>query len=527
MRRGLLPLFLLGCSTRAEPLASTPAGAPADEPVAPPTGVAAAAPAPEPPRPAPAPKKDDGPRVFAKSRFTWVHRTPDERSGWIGYLYLGGSVRVKGATLDAAKVGVGKSCTWYAVEPAGYVCAGGLEATTDPTDPGYREALANAPDLESPWPFQYAESIGAPRYDALPTRERQLAKEPGLAEHLALAERLAKVADRPVGVTFPPLNPKFGAKGEEAVEGVDFTKTGRALPLFGPVPRYAREARDKAIQGSTVAYQRTFEDADGRTWAQTSDHWFVPRDKLRPYPRSPFQGVELGEREQLPLAFFRLAERPKYQRSGDAFTATGATWPRLAHVGLTGKSATVGGVEYLETKEPGVWVAAKDAVVPKASAPPSEALLDPKRGRGTWIEVSTLGGWMIAYERDKPVFTTLVSAGRGGLPTKGVSPRKTASTPLGLFPIGGKFRTATMTSTTNTALVHTEVNFVQNFSGPFALHGAYWHDEFGNLRSAGCLNLSPLDAKRMYEWTEPKVPEGWYGIRSSALGEPTVMLVHK
>ena len=85
-----------------------------------------------------------------------------------------------------------------------------------------------------------------------------------------------------------------------------------------------------------------------------------------------------------------------------------------------------------------------------------------------------------------------------------------------------------MTSTTNDALVHTEVNWVQNFHGPFALHGVYWHDRFGELRSAGCLNLSPKDAKRIYDWTDPKVPADWYGARAFGKeGESTMMLVHR
>lgn len=32
------------------------------------------------------------------------------------------------------------------------------------------------------------------------------------------------------------------------------------------------------------------------------------------------------------------------------------------------------------------------------------------------------------------------------------------------------------------------------------IHGAYWHDSFGSRYSHGCVNLSPADAKRLYEW---------------------------
>lgn len=34
------------------------------------------------------------------------------------------------------------------------------------------------------------------------------------------------------------------------------------------------------------------------------------------------------------------------------------------------------------------------------------------------------------------------------------------------------------------------------------IHGAYWHDHFGQLWSHGCVNLPPDKAKELYEWAE-------------------------
>jgi hypothetical protein len=42
-----------------------------------------------------------------------------------------------------------------------------------------------------------------------------------------------------------------------------------------------------------------------------------------------------------------------------------------------------------------------------------------------------------------------------------------------------------------------------------ALHGTYWHDQFGYPRSHGCVNLSPRDARFLFEWTWPELPDGW------------------
>ena len=32
------------------------------------------------------------------------------------------------------------------------------------------------------------------------------------------------------------------------------------------------------------------------------------------------------------------------------------------------------------------------------------------------------------------------------------------------------------------------------------IHGAYWHDEFGDEESHGCVNLRPSEAKKLYDW---------------------------
>ena len=75
-----------------------------------------------------------------------------------------------------------------------------------------------------------------------------------------------------------------------------------------------------------------------------------------------------------------------------------------------------------------------------------DAITRREQGDGTWLDISILGGTMVAYERDKPVYATLVSPGRGGVPKHGVDPLETASTPVGRFRVTGKFLTATMVS---------------------------------------------------------------------------------
>ena len=103
--------------------------------------------------------------------------------------------------------------------------------------------------------------------------------------------------------------------------------------------------------------------------------------------------------------------------------------------------------------------------------------------------MSIEGGWLLAFEGTRPVYATLMSPGRGGAARPDEDPLETSASPTGVYPISGKLVTATMEAPGE--LVHSDVPFAQNIVGPYALHGAYWHDNWGNPQSGGCINLAP------------------------------------
>jgi len=73
-----------------------------------------------------------------------------------------------------------------------------------------------------------------------------------------------------------------------------------------------------------------------------------------------------------------------------------------------------------------------------------------------------------------------------------------------------------------------DVPYIQYFAAGFAIHAAYWHDVFGKQRSHGCVNLSPIDAHRVFMWTEPAIPAGWHALNAGEeFGEGTVVIVHE
>jgi hypothetical protein len=452
------------------------------------------------------------PRIYAKARFAWIQAAPRASPGWIGYLSFGGSVALRGESIEAARVVGGTRCeAWYAVEPRGYVCAGDT-ATIDPNDPAVVALAADAPQIDSPWPYTYGESMGTPRYVKIPTPAEQRATEWDLDAHLKRVERA-----------------RSGEGVDKQLVGVDLSPAGVAAPELFNFSPLVREARAFVVNGSTVAYTRSF-DVDGRTFLLAHDKAILPKDRVRPYPRSAFHGTPLGDAISLPLAFFRKAPRPKYTKGEDGtFQKTGESWPALGFVALTGEEVKVKAQTFLATREPEIYALADDATVVRAATAAPSGKADPSApGRRTWVDVSILGGWLVAYEGLTPVFATLVSPGRGGVPFDGVDPVETASTPTGTFRIDGKFATATMVSSTNELLVHTEVQYVQNFHGPHAFHGAYWHDGWGEPKSGGCINLAPIDALRLFAWTEPELPPGWHGVRSvPKIGPVTAVSVHR
>lgn len=444
---------------------------------------------------------EPGDRIYAKGRFVWIQPMPGAR-GWLGYLTLGGSVRLYEGSAEKAKT-EGPGCeAWYRVEPRGYVCLG-PETTLDPNDPVYKALANHAGDGTSSNPYQYGESTGTPRYFTLPSRLVQQRTEADLERHLVGMERLRSSLAKGDADAVDPL-----------YRGIDPASAKVPFPSLPPMPALVHENRNKVIQGSTVAWAREYDDEDGRTWLYTSDHALVPKDRVKPYPKSEFRGVHLDATTRLPIAFFRAKDRPKYRLEGDRFLDTGQSFARLSWVMLTGESKKVDAQTYVETREAGVWVLEKDAaIVRQATLLPFEG--DELAGeRRTWLDISVMGGTLVAYEGDRAVFTTLIAPGRGGIPFPGKDAVSTASTPTGTFRIDGKFRWATMVSSSDSDIVHSEVQWVQNFHGPHALHGAYWHDGWGELKSGGCVNLSPSDSKWVFDFTEPRLPKDWHGLRS-------------
>jgi hypothetical protein len=117
----------------------------------------------------------------------------------------------------------------------------------------------------------------------------------------------------------------------------------------------------------------------------------------------------------------------------------------------------------------------------------------PKRGNGErWIEVDLSSQYLIAWEGDVSIYETYVSTGR-----------ETFETPPGSYRILVKLEKQTMEGVLGGEYYNVpDVPWVQYFTNyGHAIHGAYWHNNFGYVMSHGCVNL-PMDfAEWLYTWT--------------------------
>lgn len=113
---------------------------------------------------------------------------------------------------------------------------------------------------------------------------------------------------------------------------------------------------------------------------------------------------------------------------------------------------------------------------------------------GKWIEINLAKQTLKAWEKndkgeDKLAFETLVSTGVGGATKKGIY--KINSFRMQSYMKGWDYDLP-------------GVPFDMYFDGTRAIHGAYWHNSFGHVRSHGCVNL-PLDnSEWLWAWVNEK-----------------------
>jgi L,D-transpeptidase catalytic domain len=175
--------------------------------------------------------------------------------------------------------------------------------------------------------------------------------------------------------------------------------------------------------------------------------------------------------------------------------------------------STFGGMKLDGSLAEAIWPARKPAPRGKLGKPHVPPLVAPPSGVGVqerWVVVDTQSQTLVVYEGARPIFATLVSTGLANASTE---------TPTGEFRVWAKLATSDMNDTEREDVEHNysieSVPWVVFFHESIALHAAFWHDRFGDKRSHGCVNLSPRDARTVFDLLAPALPDGWYAIVST------------
>jgi hypothetical protein len=495
------------------------------------------------------------------------HGRPRKGAVRIGYIRQGGTVPVVPEAHPKANCPDG----WYELVQGGFVC--GRYATLDLNHPRVRNA-AHAPYMDQPLPYDYGYNMtnGTPLYKTAPSRDDRLKYEPWIKPRAKV--KVAPVADEANPYTDlidSGLNPAtivLAAGG--ANSGTTSDPMGNFDPWDSGVPWYLRDfdggkpqvtldelkeegggpIERRMVKGFYLALDKEVDTGPNKSlkWWKTVGGLITPYDRIFvAKPMTDFHGVWLDKdppqadldsadagpvdagsyvtsprpwhKLEMPVAFVLWYHAHKYTLSDDHKKATASdTVRRFTAVQLTGQELVVGGIRYLETDE-GWWMRSAEGTVAKPTAPPKDLAPGEK-----WIDVNLSTQTLVAFEGDKPVYVTLVSTGKMNDDEK----EKDHRTKPGTFRIREKHIAATMDGDVASDGPYSieDVPWIMYFNASIALHGAFWHQNFGHVQSHGCVNLSPIDAKTLFGWTDPQLPAGWHGVMATEDHPGTRVIVH-
>lgn len=216
---------------------------------------------------------------------------------------------------------------------------------------------------------------------------------------------------------------------------------------------------------------------------------FIRAADVKQVNPTTFQGILFSQPPQYPIAWLVSNVRPSPLPGVPAPTSGDHLWRKT--VVQIFATQHVGQYDWYLVG-PYQWVEQRAVARLNFNPPPAGVT-------GRWIQVDLFEQTLVAYQDSTPVYATLVSSGLDEWPTR-----------PGLFHIYAKLLADRMRGTyraDGSDFYSLEaVPWVMYFDGSRALHGEYWHDALGFKRSHGCVNLAPLDARWLFDWTSKGTP---------------------
>jgi hypothetical protein len=470
-----------------------------------------------------------------------------ERSNKLGYAQSGARVAVTGQPKPGERCNSG----WMQVVPTGYICT--AAGTLDEKDARIKFTI-KTPALDGILPYTYARNAknGTPLYRSIPTRAQMLEYEPYLrkepeqptsdtasqtgnnagvgaatAATAAAAPSSTAAPATPAASSSPPAtdsSPKPAPSVDDRPwwqqEGIeDRLHELRLSDLHGESDGVLAL---RMVKGFYVAVDRTFH-WNGRLWYKTTKGLVAPADRMGQAAPSDFHGVELGTDWHLPVGWVSGGREKALTYDIDVekerIKVAGSV-PRFEAIQLTDRQIEIKGNAYQELAS-GKWVKRDQLRIPVPGEPPKD-LKEHER----WVDVDLSSQALVVYDGTTPIYATLISSGKHSKIKE-----KDHATPTGQWRIREKHLTTTMDGDGSAAgdLPYSieDVPYVMYFHKSYALHGAFWHRNYGTQMSHGCVNLSPLDAKAVFTKTDPPLPNGWHGVWSSQSKQGSWVSVHE
>jgi lipoprotein-anchoring transpeptidase ErfK/SrfK len=139
---------------------------------------------------------------------------------------------------------------------------------------------------------------------------------------------------------------------------------------------------------------------------------------------------------------------------------------------------------------PGQWIEQRRVALVQPDTTRPEGIPENR-----WVSVNLYEQTIAIYEDSELIFASLVSSGLRGWWTR-----------PGVFQVYKEYVNDGMQGAfeadRSDFYYLEDVPWVMYYDDDRALHGAYWHNNFGYQQSHGCVNLAPADAQWIFEWVE-------------------------
>jgi len=226
------------------------------------------------------------------------------------------------------------------------------------------------------------------------------------------------------------------------------------------------------------------QDYNGNPYLQLKSGGWL---RAAPAAYTDFQGLAFYENPRNDFGWI-VDATPSYRAPSFGAELTGENYVRENVIQVFGTQEAEGVTWY--RIGPDEWVNSQKARVVGLDLTPPEGVTSDR-----WIEINLLQQTMMVYEDGQLQFATLIASGVEGFYTR-----------PGVFQIDEKKPLETMQGSfepdRSDFYYLQDVPWTMYFDQARALHAAYWRTFFGYPQSHGCVNLSPGDAKWVFEWAD-------------------------